>query len=155
MPSFSFRELQHITSLLLTCDSYMTWSTRFASLKQSVRFSISDSASFFIKSLYFCSTKRHNSFKIEIEINATQNFTPRPLIFKLQQDVLEFNDIRKISLVASIISRKLKVTTIILVMRQHFPQEILKQLDMDYRPSLTWLQKFGTSCLKRWNKLLL
>ena len=28
---------------------------------------------------------------------------------------------------------KLKVTTIILVMRQHFPQEILKQLDMDYR----------------------
>ena len=44
---------------------------------------------------------------------------------------------------------KLKVTTIILVMRQHFPQEILKQLDMDYRPSLTWLQKFGTLCLKR------
>ena len=29
-------------------------------------------------------------------------------------------------------SLKLKVTTIILVMRQHFPQEILKQLDMDY-----------------------
>ena len=23
-------------------------------------------------------------------------------------------------------------------------QEILKQLDMDYRPSLTWFQKFGT-----------
>ena len=36
---------------------------------------------------------------------------------------------------------KLKVTTIILVMRQHFPQEILKQLDMDYRPSFTWLKK--------------
>ena len=44
---------------------------------------------------------------------------------------------------------KLKVTTIVLVMRQHFPQEILKQLDMDYRPSLTRLQKFGTLCLKR------
>ena len=26
-----------------------------------------------------------------------------------------------------------------IVMRQHFSQEILKQLDMDYRPSLTWL----------------
>ena len=38
---------------------------------------------------------------------------------------------------------KLKVTTIIFAMRQHFPQEILKQLDMDYRSSLTWLQKFG------------
>ena len=44
---------------------------------------------------------------------------------------------------------KLKVTTIILVMRQHFPQEILRQLDMDYRPSLTWLQKFGNLYLKR------
>ena len=27
--------------------------------------------------------------------------------------------------------------------------------DMDYRPSLTWLQKFGTLCLKRLNKLVL
>ena len=44
---------------------------------------------------------------------------------------------------------------IILVMHQHFPQEILKQLDMDSRPPLTWLQKFGTLYLKRWNKLLL
>ena len=49
---------------------------------------------------------------------------------------------------------KLKVTiitiiTIILVMRRHFPQEIFKQLDMDYRPSLAWLQKFGTLYLKR------
>ena len=39
---------------------------------------------------------------------------------------------------------KLKVITTILVMRQHFPQELLKPLDMDYRPSLTWFQKFGT-----------
>ena len=46
-----------------------------------------------------------------------------------------------------------KLTTIILVMRQHFPQEILKQLDMDFKPSLTWLQKFGTLYLKRSNKL--
>ena len=39
---------------------------------------------------------------------------------------------------------RLKLTTIILVMCQHFPQEILKQSDMDYRPSLIWLQKIGT-----------
>ena len=44
---------------------------------------------------------------------------------------------------------KLKVTTIILVMRQHFAREMLKQLDLDYRPSLTWLQKFETLYLKR------
>ena len=44
---------------------------------------------------------------------------------------------------------KLKVTTRILVMCQHFPQEILKQLHMDYKPSLTWLQEFGTLYLKR------
>ena len=33
------------------------------------------------------------------------------------------------------------IPTMILAMRQHFPQEILKQLDMDYRPSLTWFRK--------------
>ena len=50
---------------------------------------------------------------------------------------------------------EIKATTIILAMRQHFPQEILKQLDMDYRPSLTWLQRYETLHLKRSNKLLL
>ena len=44
---------------------------------------------------------------------------------------------------------KLKITAAILLMRQHFPQEILKQLDMDYRPFLTWPQRFGTLYLKR------
>ena len=44
---------------------------------------------------------------------------------------------------------KLEVTTILLVMGQHFPQEMLKQLDIDYRPSLTWLLKSGTLYLKR------
>ena len=50
---------------------------------------------------------------------------------------------------------KLKVTTIILVMPQHFPQEILKQLDIVYRPSFTGLQKFGTFYPKSWNELLI
>ena len=42
-----------------------------------------------------------------------------------------------------------KNDTVILVMRQHFPQEILKQLDMDYRSSLTWIRKFGNLYSKR------
>ena len=42
---------------------------------------------------------------------------------------------------------KLNVTTIILAVRQHFPQEILKQLDMDYRPSLTWLTILSLTAL--------
>ena len=29
-------------------------------------------------------------------------------------------------------------------MHQRFPQKILKQLDMDYRPSLTWVEIFET-----------
>ena len=44
---------------------------------------------------------------------------------------------------------KLKVTTTILVIRQDFSQEILKQLENDYRPSVAWLQIFGTFYLKR------
>ena len=48
---------------------------------------------------------------------------------------------------------KLNVTSIILVMRQHFLQEILKQLDMDYRPSdmkqVTTLNEFKAK-MKIW-----
>ena len=35
--------------------------------------------------------KRHNSFQNENYRKATQCFAPRPLIFKLQQEVLKFN----------------------------------------------------------------
>ena len=34
------------------------------------------------------------------------------------------------------------LTSIILVMCPYVPQEILKQLDMDSRPSITWVQKW-------------
>ena len=37
--------------------------------------------------------KRHNSFQNEINRKATHNFAPRLLIFKLQQEVLKFNDV--------------------------------------------------------------
>ena len=37
--------------------------------------------------------KRHNSFQNENNRKATYIFVSRPLIFKLQQEVLKFNDI--------------------------------------------------------------
>ena len=37
--------------------------------------------------------QRHNSFQIENSRKAILCFAPRPLIFKLQQEVLKFNDI--------------------------------------------------------------
>ena len=42
---FFFWELPVITALLLIYDSYMSWSTRFVSLKSFVEFSIFDSVS--------------------------------------------------------------------------------------------------------------
>ena len=37
--------------------------------------------------------KRQNSFQNYNDTKAPHNFAPRPLIFKLQQEVLKFNDI--------------------------------------------------------------
>ena len=37
--------------------------------------------------------KRHNFFQNKNNGKATHSFAPRPLIFKLQQEVLKFNDI--------------------------------------------------------------
>ena len=37
--------------------------------------------------------KGHNSFQNKNNRKATHSFAPRPLIFKLQQEVLKFNDI--------------------------------------------------------------
>ena len=37
--------------------------------------------------------KRHNSFQNQNNKNATHSFALSPLIFKLQQEVLKFNDI--------------------------------------------------------------
>ena len=49
MHSFFFRKLQLITVLLLIRDSYMSWSTRFDSLKKRVGFFIFDSVLFLLK----------------------------------------------------------------------------------------------------------
>ena len=52
MPSSFFCEFQLITVLLLICNSYMSWSTRFLSLKLCMGFSVFSSISFSI-SIYF------------------------------------------------------------------------------------------------------
>ena len=38
---------------------------------------------------------------------------------------------------------KLKLTAIILLMHYYFPRQMLKQLDMNYGPYLTWILRFG------------
>ena len=45
------------------------------------------------KSIDSLTLKRHNSFQNENNRKTTHYFSPRPLIFTLQQEVLEFNDI--------------------------------------------------------------
>ena len=40
-------------------------------------------------------------------------------------------------------------------MCQHFSQETLKQLDMDFRPSQTWVQNLRTLRPKSGSKLLI
>ena len=39
----------------------------------------------------FLNLKRHNSFQNKNNRKATHSFAPRPLIFKLQQEVSKFN----------------------------------------------------------------
>ena len=99
---FLFHEPQLITVLLLTWDSYMSWSTRFASLKLSVGFCIFDFWFSFLLKLIFLFNKMHfdslalkrsNSFQNQNSRKATHSFTLRPPSFKLQQDVWKFDDI--------------------------------------------------------------
>ena len=100
MPSFFFRELQLITVLLLIWDSYVSWSTRFVSLKLYVGFSISKSVSFLLKLIFvfnnmhgFFHIIRDNCFQNGNNRKSTHSFAPKSLIFKLQLQVLKFNDI--------------------------------------------------------------
>ena len=82
---FFFRELILIAVLLLICDSHISGSTKFVSLKLSVEFSIFDSVSFLLKFIFSFNKmhgllKRHNSFQNYNNRKTTHNFTPRPLI---------------------------------------------------------------------------
>ena len=100
MSCLFFRELQLITALLLIRDSYMSWSTRFVSLKLCVGFSILDSISFLLKFI-FLFNKKHGIFDFKTSLflsnennrKATHSFVPRPLTFQLQLITSKFNDI--------------------------------------------------------------
>ena len=92
---FLSRPLTHHS---FTFSLWFLYKLRFVSLKLCMGFSIFDSATFWLKFI-FClkkcmdslTLKSHNSFQNK---NATHSFASRPLIFKLQQEVLKFNDIR-------------------------------------------------------------
>ena len=97
MPYFLFHELQLTTILLSICDFYMSWRTRFISLKLCVGFSIFDSLSFSLKSIFLFS-KMNGLYEFTFFQNqsnriVTHSFAPRPLIFKLHQEFLKSNDI--------------------------------------------------------------
>ena len=87
--------------IFLIRNSYTSWRTWFISLKTFVGFSIFDSVLFLSKFTYFCWTKsldpltlkHHNSFQNKNNRKTTHMFAPRPLIFKSQQEVWNFNDI--------------------------------------------------------------
>ena len=90
MLSFYLRDLQLITVLHLICDSYMSWSTRFVSLKLCVGFSILDSASFSSITVYIFVqqitwTLWLENVKIPFKTFAhVKNFLPHYLFFKPQ-----------------------------------------------------------------------
>ena len=88
MSSLFFCKLHLITVLLLICDSCMSWSTRSFSLKLCVGFSSFSFISFLLKFI-FLFNKMHGLFDLE----KPHTVAPRPLNFKLQQEVLKFNNI--------------------------------------------------------------
>ena len=67
--SFFFREIQLNTVFLLICGSYMSWITRFVSLKLCLGFPIFDSVSFLLKFIFLINKmhslilQHHNFFQ--------------------------------------------------------------------------------------------
>ena len=95
---FLLRALNH-HSFTLIWDSYMSWSTRFVSLKVCVGFSIFYSVSFLLKFIFLFNKKLELfdfkviiPYKIKIIENHAQ-FYSQFSNFKLQQELWEFNDI--------------------------------------------------------------
>ena len=109
-----------IKVLFLIRDSYMSWNLRFVSLKVWVGFSIFNSVLFLLKFIFLFNKKAwtlwlqevitlqthyvHSTLKTHVVFvgysfqnynkgKATHTFGPRPLIFKLQQEDLKFNDV--------------------------------------------------------------
>ena len=76
MYSFFFRKLQLITVLLLIRDSYMSWGTRFVSLKLYERFSFSIVSRIFKFSILF---KKHGLFDLKRHKFRTRVWRNAPL----------------------------------------------------------------------------
>ena len=70
--------------------------------------------------------KRHNSFQNLNNRKATHSFAPRPLIFKLQQEVLKFNDIcvswssPKTDMETNFLNLKIKVLRTLVFLNRNF-----------------------------------
>ena len=97
MPSFFFRELHLIKTLLSICDFCMSWSTRFASLKLWVGFSIFDSVLFLLKFM-FLFYKMHGLFDFKIPFKIKIIKKPHTVLlsdlwFFNCNKVLKFSDI--------------------------------------------------------------
>ena len=116
-----FFPFSFVTVLLLILNSYTSQIIWFISVKLSLSLSLSlcvwadggggggggggprgsifDSVSFLLNFVFFSTksmdflTLKHNSFKNKSNRKATHSFALRPLIFKMQQGVLKFNDI--------------------------------------------------------------
>ena len=105
MPFIFFREHQIITVLLLIRNTYRAYQ-----LKRKVHLSKTVCGIFhfwfrlvfikvyifvflFNKSIDSLTLKRDNSFQNLNNRKVTHSFAPRPLIFKLQQEVWKFNDV--------------------------------------------------------------
>ena len=87
----------------------------------------------------------HSGLSIMIIFYHLKNFFPKENLSQFIEEIYKYLLLRCIKsqidypqILLCKTFLKLKVTTIILIMNQHFPQEILKQLDMDYRLSFTW-----------------
>ena len=89
---FFFRELQHITILLLIRNFYTTWSTRFISPRVCVEFSIFDSISFLLKfTLLF--DKTYGLFDFEISQFLSKKKVKEKPHTVLQQEIWKFSDV--------------------------------------------------------------
>ena len=93
MLSFSFRELQLITVLILISGFHMISSTRFVSLKVCAGFSIFDSV-FLLKLIIGLFNSKTSELLSKLKYKKTQTHAcSLASIFKFRKEVLEFNDI--------------------------------------------------------------
>ena len=94
---FFFHNLLLITVLHLIRDSYKNKICISESVCGIFHFSFRFAFSFCsTKSVDFLTLKPHNSFQNENNRKAIHAFAPRPLIFKLEQEVLKYSDIRQL-----------------------------------------------------------